>query len=222
VKNKEFWERLAKLPGGDKDPFEERYGPTPDCFSNNDIVRMFELGAEKRAAAHLETCDDCSERVDQFAEARGVATYMIAAAAAAPARKPGLFGSWFGPKPVPAVASGLAGQALAYAPSACFVRNGTLENVKVQLLTKKWAELRDMKVYLCGSILEGSEPIVVEQVKDVEGYPLIELHNVKASSNVMSTLKDHARLTQQIEVCVGTSPSDVRLVGRTNIELRRA
>lgn len=57
--------------GGEKDPFADPYGPTSNCFSANDLVRMFRLGAVQRDVDHLSDCAACRERVERFSRVAG-------------------------------------------------------------------------------------------------------------------------------------------------------
>ena len=62
------WDIARRFPGGDKDPFEDAYGPTSACFSSNDVVRMFKLGATLRAREHFTGCTECRDRIGKQAE----------------------------------------------------------------------------------------------------------------------------------------------------------
>ena len=219
---RELWEQLAELPGGRKDPFDDPYGPTEECLSDNDIVRMFRLGAETRAVHHLSSCKDCEARVEAFARVTGKE-----AAHAKPAAHAGGIqaGSWFtglfGGKPAPAdLFIAMTGRTLVYVPSECLVKldDGKVASIRVQLITRNVDMLRKMNVYFKGPFSAESHAIVVDKL----GYPSIELHNVKVSKDVVSGLKGHTRLTKQLEVRVGASANDVCLIGTSNVELRRA
>src|SRR5262245_37759039 len=80
-RNDDLWQQIADLSGGRKNPFEDPYGPTPECFSDNDVVRMFQLGAERRGAVHLRRCDPCQTRVQAFAQLTGSAVPETAVSA---------------------------------------------------------------------------------------------------------------------------------------------
>lgn len=63
----ELWRELAKLPDGDKDPFETPLGPTDQCLSANQTVHFVQSGeTDTDTLQHLESCEACRERLDRF------------------------------------------------------------------------------------------------------------------------------------------------------------
>src|SRR5262245_59806457 len=69
VGTREIWEEAEAFEGGQKDPFDDPYGPTINCFSDNDIGRMFMLGVLPSDRRHLDECDVCWKRIERNAAA---------------------------------------------------------------------------------------------------------------------------------------------------------
>ncbi len=67
----ELWEKLGKMPGGDKDPFDTPLGPTQECLSANKVVSFTNEGEKDlKIVKHLKGCKDCRERISRFKQNR--------------------------------------------------------------------------------------------------------------------------------------------------------
>ncbi len=65
--NKKLWEKIDKMPGGDRDPFETPIGPTEECLSSDQVVSFVEKGeSDVNIKHHLDNCKNCSNRVKWF------------------------------------------------------------------------------------------------------------------------------------------------------------
>ena len=213
---RELWERIGRQPGGRKNPFDDPYGPTTECFSDNDLVRMLSLGAERRYVDHLGTCKDCQTRVDAFAELTGRKVPQPEVAIRTRQWLPASMRSDRWRRQEPSV---IGARALVYVPSTCLVKLdvGEVETVSLQLITKKLKMSDAMTVYLTGPFTaEGN--LVINEL----GYPSVDLRNVKASPNVLRILRSHDRLTEQLEVRIGENVNKSCLIGTSNVELTRA
>jgi hypothetical protein len=210
----ELWERLLKLPGGAKNPFTDPYGPTTECFSDNDVVRMLQLGAESRYVRHLSSCRDCESRVDAFVDVTDQQVLQPRGH-----RPRGWVPFWSREKPALDRYAHMWARALVYIPSECVVKlkNGEVESIRVELITKQIEQLREMNVWLRGPVTADATQLVFNDA----GYPSVILHKVKASKEVLQGLKNHNRLTKQLEVRVGETIDSPRLTGSSNIDFRR-
>jgi hypothetical protein len=62
--HRKLWEKLEKMLGGDKNPFETPIGPTSECLSANQIVNYVQYqDREPKIVEHLSKCLFCSKRV---------------------------------------------------------------------------------------------------------------------------------------------------------------
>ena len=62
-----LWEKIDKMPGGNKDPFETPLGPTSECLSSDQLVAYIrDKHREPKIVEHLSRCSFCSERVIRF------------------------------------------------------------------------------------------------------------------------------------------------------------
>ena len=69
---KKLWEKIDKLPGWDRNPFETPVGPTEECFSSNKLVLFVENGeTNPDILRHLESCEACREHLDRFKKVMG-------------------------------------------------------------------------------------------------------------------------------------------------------
>jgi len=210
----EAWERLVNLPGGRKNPFADPYGPTTECFSDNDVVRMLQLGAESRYVNHLSSCDACASRVDAFAAVKGQQPAQPVVH-----RGSNWLPDWLRGTPAGMGSLHTMARTLVYIPSECVVKvsEGQVESIRLELITRHAQQLRKMNVWLQGPVTAEDAQLVIPDT----GYPSVVLRNVKASKDVLQGLKHHSRLTKQLEVRVGETADHPRLTGTSNIDLRR-
>jgi hypothetical protein len=192
--------KIGQFPGGKKDPFADPYGPTSNCFSSNDIVRMFDLGATLRDREHFQACEACKERIVKHAEA------MQPPVTARRKR-------WFGVgEPVPA--AGWAPLGLVYSPATCVVdQQGMVESIAIEILTKVSPELEGMEVTLNG-------PVVGSVVPEWKGNRFY-IRNVQVSSDVVRILREHRGYIQPAQLQFGASAGAPRLVVNCNLEFSR-
>jgi hypothetical protein len=204
------WQRLNELPGGKKNPFEDPYGPTSDCFSSNDIGRMFRLGALHRDVSHLAACKDCPDRITKYS----IATQHEMPQARAPRSVLNVF--WRRP----AKAILVAPKALMFIPSACSVslEQGSAKSIRIEVLTPLKDDLRRMTVKLEGSVFGTA---VSEWKVGDNGYPCFEFNNLQVSQEVLKGLADHNRFTEQVLFRIGES-DQTRLSGTSNLEFKKA
>lgn len=201
-------EKLAKEPGGDADPFTTRYGPTPECLTSNDVVRMFDLGAESHAAGHLSACTACRGRVERYM----AATQPVRV----PQRSRGLWSriSQWAPAPAPALRPAL----LHVARMAAIGAQGQLAGpLRVDFLSADASRFKGMQCWVSGSI-EGAGGVV--QV-DPQGLPYFEIRQANVAGKVRDSLRRHARAIEKLEVRVGPSEGKPRYVGRSNVAFTR-
>ena len=65
MSQKELWEKLEKLPGGDKSPFDIQLGPTKECLTSNQVVAFVKSGeTDDIINNHIKNCDSCRRRVE--------------------------------------------------------------------------------------------------------------------------------------------------------------
>jgi hypothetical protein len=190
--------RIGKLPGGKKDPFADPYGPTSNCFSSNDIARMFQLGATLRDRAHFTECSACRERIVNYAEA--------IQPTAVPHK------GWFGhSEPIRAV---WAPKALVYSPTVCVVnQRGIVPSIAVEILTNVSPELYEMKLTLNG-------PVVGSVVPNWEGKRF-QIHDVPVSPEVVRILRGHQGYMQPVQLQFGASADAPQLIANCSLEFSR-
>jgi len=206
------WELLYQMPGGTKDPFQDPYGPTSECFSSNDVVRMFELGALSRDVSHLSRCKECRERVERFGEVT------------APELAQSMYRSvpWWRKAsqgfrtPQPAFAALASPQTLVYVPTTCSVNlaQGSVDTIRMQLITRRVDDLRRCTLRLEGPVTANAGCLVAGS----EPYPWVEFHNVQASDDVIRELRLHNRITELVFLKVGETEQRLCLKGTSNIE----
>jgi hypothetical protein len=195
--------KAEELEGAGADPFAEPIGPTPDCFSSNDVVRMFRLGALQRDVDHIRSCAVCRERVEAFSRVLGKPLE------AAPARSSSrTAGERIRRRPVPSAAGA---HALVHVPSEYAVSgSAVVEPVRVQLVAGPVSNLRNVKVRLNGAL----SAEVADWSSGGEEFPVLEVRNVKPSQEVLQGLKRHKRVTGRIVVQVGDSTGTADVVFR--------
>lgn len=203
-----LWGSLAEQEGGGKNPFDDPYGPTTDCLSSNDVVRMFRLGAESRVSDHLRACDSCMARIERFAQVRQPAV------AAAPSK-----GRWWqilpAAEPLPAPAFR---PALVHVSSMCAVMQGRMAApLRVEILTRDHDALKGMQVWLDGPI----KGVAGELHFEKGAFPWLEIEHGLISPDVKDKLRKHQRFTDRLEIRVGPSAEKPRLVGRSNVAFTR-
>ncbi len=65
------WDKLGKILGGNRNPFETPLGPTEECLSSNQIVSFVGNGEnDSKILQHLESCKSCHENVTRFKAVR--------------------------------------------------------------------------------------------------------------------------------------------------------
>ncbi len=189
------WLKISELPGGVKDPFAEPYGPTENCFSSNDIVRMFRLGATRLDYEHFAKCGACEERIGKYAK---VTEQPV------PAKR----WNWFG-RALPSSAT--AQKALIYSPAICMVDpRGFVQSIAGEVLTNVNPELQGMMVTLKG-------PVTGSVMPGWDGKSF-RLKNVKASPEVVEMLRDHRQYMQPVQLEFGKSASAPQLIAYCNLE----
>jgi hypothetical protein len=210
------WEKLAKLSGGRKDPFADPYGPTEECFSANDLVRMFRLGALTRDVKHLTGCEVCRERIQRYAVATGLGT-RVSKLRNAWRSLPTFLSGWSRDS---AVTAGRV-PTLVHVPATCFVDvdRGSLGTVRVHLLTNTSTDVRNMTLRLEGPVTAGKSGSVVDV--DASGFAVVEFYNVQASGKVLKELGYHTRITDQVVIRADAPDRRGQLVGTSNIELQK-
>lgn len=208
----EIWERIARLEGGIRDPFADPYGPTPHCFSSNDVVRMFSLGAQAADVNHLSQCAPCRERVNRYASVTSQELLVPGRAA----------GRW-----LPRIADRLARRppprktapVLMHVPDVIGVASGThaVGKVRVQLLADPAADLQDRQFELAGAVNATAGRVLVGEG---EAFPWVEFDNAVLSVQAVNALRRHRRITDRI-LLSGEAPARDAVVGTSDIELRR-
>lgn len=202
--------KAEELYGPGEDPFLTRVGPTPDCFSSNDVVRMFRLGALERDVEHVRTCNFCRDRVEAFAK---VMDRQLKAVASGSRRG---WKNWLGQAPGPASSRA---PVLVHIPSAYAIAGSALvEPVRVQLVAGQVRNLRNVKVRLIGAL----SAEVPDWSSGSESFPVIEVSDVTPSVEVLKALKRHNRVTQQIVIEVGESLEQPRLTATADIVFTKA
>ena len=199
------------LDGAGGDPFATRVGPTPDCFSANDVVRMFRLGALHRDMDHLRACGFCLERVEAFSKVVGKQL------ATTPNR------SWlegwrerFSSTPMPTL---VGAHVLVHIPSAYSIAGAAVvEPVRVQLVAGHIRNLRNVKVRLVGALTAE----IPDWSSGNEQFPIVEMRNVKPSGDVLQALKRHNRVTKQVVIEVGESLDRPHFMATADVEFTRA
>lgn len=193
----DLWKRIGELPGGKKDPFTDPYGPTSNCFSSNDIARMFHLGATLRDREHLKACSECRDRILRFAEATKQPV---------PAKpKAGLH------KPYRVVC---APKALVYSPAVCTVNNlGIVQAIDMEILTNVSSNLQGLTLTLRGPVIGSARP-------SWEGK-CFHIKNVRASSEVVKVLQDHNRFMQPVELQFGETSDAPQLIANCSLEFSK-
>ena len=61
--HRKLWEKLKKLPGGDRNPFEVPLGPAESCLTPNQVVAYIKGERDSLVVQHLELCSYCNKRV---------------------------------------------------------------------------------------------------------------------------------------------------------------
>ncbi len=192
----EIWERLYD-PAGDKKIFDGRYGPTPQCFSANDIVRMFRLGALARDVDHLKACRACPDRVKRYSLATGAEMpehVGTADAAVGPCR------------------------ALLHIPVAVpVIGTGEAEAIRVWVTTGMASACKGLSLYLEGAVeAEAVCPMAVPG----EDWAEVLFKGPRVSPEVLKQLKRHARVTEQVTLRAAKSELHKQIVGTSNIDFK--
>jgi hypothetical protein len=196
--------KIEELYGRGDDPFATRFGPTPDCFSSNDVVRMFQLGALRRDVDHVQDCDFCRERIEAFSR---VMEKQLKTAAS----RPRGWRRWLGQSAKP---ESVGAPALVHIPSAYAVtRSAVIERVRVQLVAGQVRSLQNVKVRLNGAL----SAEVPNWSSGNESFPVIEMSNVKPSGKVLEALKRHNRVTEQVVIEVGESLEHPQLTATADV-----
>ncbi len=64
---KELWEKLKKLPGDDRSPFDIPFGPTENCLSSRQMINFVKSGeADADIIQYFKGCKDCREKLERF------------------------------------------------------------------------------------------------------------------------------------------------------------
>jgi hypothetical protein len=67
MESRDVWAELKKMPGGDKDPFNEPVGPTPECLSSVQVVEYVKKNSrEQKVVEHIGKCSECRGRIKRF------------------------------------------------------------------------------------------------------------------------------------------------------------
>lgn len=190
------WDVISRLPGGDKDPFDRTYGPTLDCFTSNDIVRMFSLGAAERDVAHLNRCRACKNRLDRFSNAK-----------TAPVTKPLAYG-----RPEPA-------KAVLYIPDAVPVSASNLvtEPFLITFAAPVDSASVDFNFRLEGAV--SATALAADAQRDKDGWVHVTFEKASISNEVAQNLSRHFSLTDQVTLVASSPGCD--LVGESNIDFVR-
>ena len=193
----EFWQTLYDRAGGQKDPFADPYGPTSQCFSSNDIVRMFRLGALARDVDHLKACRACAERVRRYSLATG-------------AEVPDLLET--------TEAAAGACRALLHIPAAVpVIGTGEAEAIRVWVTTGMASECKGLSLYLEGAVeAEAVCPMAVPG----EDWAEVLFNGSRVSPEVLKQLKRHARVTDQVTLRAAISELHKQIVGTSNIDFK--
>src|ERR1044071_1384411 len=141
VDTREIWEQAEALEGGGKDPFNDPYGPTRNCFSDNDVARMFLLGVLPSDRQHLEECAVCRQRIERNAAAmesmappeapHGLRGWLRSMGGILSGPRPARLGERLQRHPGPSVGA----RALVFVPATSFVRpDGQVRMIRMQLL----------------------------------------------------------------------------------------
>ena len=193
----EFWETLYDRAGGQKDPFADPYGPTSQCFSSNDIVRMFRLGALARDVDHLKACPACAERVRRDSLATG-------------AEVPDLLETT-------EVTVG-ACRALLHIPVAVSViGSGEAEAIRVWVTAAIASACKGLSLHLEGAV--EAEAVCPMTVPDGDWAEVL-FQGSRVSPEVLKQLKRHARVTEQVTLRAASSELHKQIVGTSNIDFK--
>ena len=66
---KEIWNNIHGLDGGDRDPFETPLGPTKECLTANQVVSCVKDEArDPKVVEHISKCSACNKRIDQLSD----------------------------------------------------------------------------------------------------------------------------------------------------------
>ena len=193
----EIWEKLYNLAGGQKDPFDDPYGPTSQCFSANDIVRMFRLGALARDVDHLKACRACPERVKRYSLATG-------------AEMPEHVGM--------AAAAVGACRALLHIPAAVpVIGTAEPEDIRVWITTGMASAYKGLSLQLEGAVVAEA---VCPMAAPGEAWAEVLFKSPRVSAKVLKQLKLHARVTDQVTLRAARPEMQQQIVGTSNIEFK--
>lgn len=198
-------EKLAREPGGQADPFTTRYGPTPECLTSNDVVRMFELGVESHAAEHLSSCRACLLRVERYM----AGTQPVKATQQSRAGFWSYFPRWV-PSPAPAFKPALlyVGQMAAIEP-----QGGLAEPLRVEFFAADAGRYLGMQCWVSGPIESAAGQVQVDE----RGVPYLEIRQGSVAGKLRDSLSRHVRAIERLEVRIGPSAENPRFVGRSNV-----
>lgn len=66
---KEIWNNIHGLAGGDHNPFETPLGPTKECLTANQVVAYVKDNIrDPKVVEHINKCSACSKRIDQLSD----------------------------------------------------------------------------------------------------------------------------------------------------------
>lgn len=69
--NLKLWERLKKMPGGDRNPFDTPVGPTYRCLTSSEVASFVGNGENNEDInLHLDECGACRDRIARFKAVR--------------------------------------------------------------------------------------------------------------------------------------------------------
>jgi hypothetical protein len=207
------WERIAGLEGGSRDPFEDPYGPSPHCFSSNDVVRMFSIGAQAADVDHLSQCAPCRQRVNRYASVTSQELLV-------PARAAGRWLPRIGARLSRKEPRRITAPALVYMPEAIGVAAGSghVGRVRVQLIADPDANLQGRNFHLEGAVTATAGRVLVG---DNDAFPWVEFDNAVLSPDTVDALKRHHRITDRVSVRAEAPEHDV-VIGTTDVELHRS
>jgi hypothetical protein len=197
------WEFIREIPGVKEDPFDVRYGPTPACLSANDIVRIFDLGVLPVDMEHLQTCNACLEKVDNYSRVEPHKNGLKA-------RRPGRFFS----RSLEPVAQ----------PALLFVEQQEPFDNLTQPLTMRVVAPRNFygvidhnSIELGGDLQATGSTIL----KDHRFGAEIRFHGISPSKTGKSSLKKHTPISALINLRAKPSePSALPLLARASIRVK--